>query len=188
MYVSILCVLSSSICCIVKTKGRFFQLFALHKLLPLWSVCICFIYRCFMDSLSCFFLIAINPYMCLIFTFYYSDLAPSKGRWKQPGLGPFLPFQPTPDDLAPEPFTVPSNDDPLSSGQRTWLIQPTAGLLPCWRDYGRASIAYRRTDERDTRTRQRHIFRDDQLAICQAGSRSPPSSPHVPWIRTVPSP
>ena len=76
--------------------------------------------------------------MCLIFTFYYPDLAPSKGRWKQPGLGPFLPFQPTPDDLAPEPFTVPSNDDPLSSGQRTWLIQPAggttavpAGLRPC---------------------------------------------------------
>ena len=34
--------------------------------------------------------------------------APSNGLQKKPGLGPFLPFQPPPEDLLPDPFIVPN--------------------------------------------------------------------------------
>ena len=38
--------------------------------------------------------------------------APSKGSRRQPGLGPFLPFQPAQGPPAPEPFLVPSKWTP----------------------------------------------------------------------------
>ena len=38
----------------------------------------------------------------------WPDPAPSKGCWKQPGLGPFLRFQPAPEDPLPEPFAITS--------------------------------------------------------------------------------
>ena len=103
------------------------------------------------------------------------------------------------DAIIPDPGAGPTSlpdispEDSISRAGKT--RRPPVFRAEDMADYGRAGIAHRRTDKQVIWTSQRRISRDDQVALHQAGSQSPPSSPSVPtlanvrqWVRSVPTP